>query len=210
MIPLIVGPFLWDLTTGEIALFSTLNFLIWVAFAVDFGIKLVVSPRPDRYIRAHWLDALIVAVPFFRPLRIVRLILYGSRAFRGTRRLTENDFILSYGFGAVVIATTLVTTFERNQNSELSDFPEALWWAVVTVTTVGYGDITPVTLGGRIVAGILMVIGIGLFSAITANVASRFVARDTTDEIKEEVADINLLVEEIRALRAEVRTLKAE
>lgn len=204
MIPLVVGPFLWELTTGEAVLFATLNVVIWIAFAVDLGVKLIISPNPVRYARTHWLDVLIVAVPFFRPLRILRLFLFGTRAVKGARRLSSMGFLVTYAFGAIMLGTTLVTSFERDVNANLHDFPQSLWWAVVTITTVGYGDITPITFGGRAVAGALMLVGIGLFSAITANVASKFVRTDDTGP------DTSQLLTEISRLRDEVQSLRSE
>lgn len=206
MIPLIAGPFLWDLTTAEIALFTALNAIIWIAFAIDLGVKLLLSTRRIRYLRAHWLDVLIVAIPFFRPLRIIRLFVYGSRAFQGGRRLSKPDFVVAYAFGSLIIATTFIVAFERNSDSQLADFPNALWWGVVTITTVGYGDITPVSVGGRIIAAILMVVGIGIFSFITANIASRFVIQDEQEESGTEAGK---LVIEMQSLREEVRLLRA-
>ena len=77
--------------------------------------------------------------------------------------------------------------FERNaKGSNIHNYPDALWWAIVTVTTVGYGDRFPVTGGGRTVAVILMLLGIGLIGVLTATVASVFV-KEHTDSNKEEI-----------------------
>ena len=210
MIPLIAGPFLWDLSSGEIALLSVLNMVIWIVFAIDLIVKVAITTNRVAYLRTHWVDVLIVAIPFFRPLRILRLAIYGSRAFQGSRRLSRTDFIVVYAFGALIIATTVIVAFERNvEGSRLGEFPDALWWGVVTVTTVGYGDITPVSVGGRIVAAALMLVGIGLFSFLTANVASKL-ARD--DQVTREHATSELssdVVDELESLKLEVRRLTA-
>jgi voltage-gated potassium channel len=206
MVPLLAGPYIWELTPSEQALLSGLNVIIWVSFAVDLGVKTLVAPERLRYLRQHWLDVVIVALPFVRPLRILRLVVYGSRAFQGARSLSKADFIIVYAFGSLITATTVIVAFEREANSRLSDFPEALWWGIVTITTVGYGDVTPVTTGGRIVAGILMLTGIGMFSVLTANFASKFVGQD---EKLEDSAESKILAE-LQALRKEVRELRAE
>ena len=206
MIPLVVGPFLWDLNAAEIALMSALNAIIWIAFAVDLGAKLILSTERVRYLREHWLDVVIVAIPFFRPFRIIRLFVYGSRAVQGGRRLSKPDFIIVYAFGSLIIATTFIVSFERSSDSQLADFPNALWWGVVTITTVGYGDITPATVGGKIVAAFLMVVGIGMFSFLTANIASRFV---TQDEHEANGVEVSKLAVEIRSLRDEVGLLRS-
>ena len=82
------------------------------------------------------------------------------------------DFLAVYAIGLVLIVATLVMSAERGHNSELDSFPDALWWSIATVTTVGYGDVVPVTHVGRAFAYVLMIGGIGLFGALTANFAS--------------------------------------
>src|SRR5690242_12875497 len=74
----------------------------------------------------------------------------------------------------------LVLLFEENaKDSNIHNYPDALWWAIVTVTTVGYGDRYPSTTGGRVVAGVLMLVGIGLIGVLTATVASLFIKEHT-------------------------------
>ncbi len=207
MVPLLAGPFLWDLSPAEIGLLSGLNLVIWIAFGVDLVIKVTLSTRRLQYLRNHWLDVLIVAIPFFRPLRIIQLLVYGSRAFQGSRRLSKADFVIAYAFGALIIATTVIVAFERNADSKLAEYPDALWWGVVTVTTVGYGDITPETVGGRVVAAALMMVGIGLFSFITANVASKISHDDKKQERAEDDAEFNQVMNELKELRTELSRL---
>ena len=206
MVPLVAGPYMWELTTAERELLAGLNVVIWVSFAADLVVKTIVAPDRLRYLRTHWLDVVIVVVPFLRPLRILRLIIYGGRVVQGARRMSKANFIVVYAFGSLITATTVIVAFERDTNSQLSDFPEALWWGIVTITTVGYGDITPVTVGGRIVAGMLMLLGIGLFSVLTANFASKFVGQDE----KEESSVESEILSELQALREEVRALRAQ
>lgn len=104
----------------------------------------------------------------------------------------------------VIIAVTVVTTFivaatsaalwliERNVvGSNIKNYPDALWWAMETITTVGYGDHHPVTAGGRFVAGLLMVIGLALVGVITATIVTWFfgeleVAREVREIEREE------------------------
>ena len=88
--------------------------------------------------------------------------------------------MLLAALGLVIIGALLVMLFERNASgSNIHNYRDAIWWAVVTVTTVGYGDRFPVTEGGRAVAVILMFIGIGLIGTLTATVASFFVQEHT-------------------------------
>lgn len=203
IIPLLVGPLLWDLTPETEDVLFALDIFIWAVFAVDLGARLVVAPHRIAYLRGHWLEALIVAVPFARPLRIARLFLFGSRAFRGTTRLLGLDFLLTYAIGIIVIAATVLTSVEIGHNPAIDSFPDALWLTVVTVTTVGYGDIVPVTIVGKAVAFVLMFGGIALFGALTANLASFLVRIDHSRK----AADAPLL-QEIAELRRQIVALR--
>ena len=210
MIPVLVGPILsdrnvanWDLSATEETVFFTLEVIIWAIFAVDLAVKIIVAPARFRYVRHHWLEVLVVAVPFFRPLRIVRLFIFGSRAFFQIRRLVSVDYLLVYGLGMVIISATIVTSLESGMNSSITSFPDALWWSWVTVTTVGYGDMFPVTFAGRIIATLLMLVGIGLFGGLTANLATLLLR---SEQPKEPVVDE--LVTEVRGLREEIALLR--
>ena len=205
MIPLLVGPLLWDLSPGEENVYLILDGFIWAVFAVDLAVKIAIAPTRWEYAKGHWLDVVIVLVPFFRPLRLLRIFVFGSRFFVGVRRLVNVDFLLLYGIGLVMIAATLVTTVELGaDNSTIRTFPDALWWAVVTITTVGYGDMAPVTATGRTIAFVLMLGGIAFFGGITANLASYLVKTDGTETVEGDLAS------EIRALRREVLALRQQ
>ena len=202
MIPLLAGPFLWEQSPNEERIFLILDVVIWVAFAVDLIIKLVIAPKRMAFVRRHWLEVLVVILPFARPLRIVRAILYGSRAVAGTRRLTQPDFLIVYAVGLIVIAATLLTIIETDANPNVGSFTDALWLSFATITTVGYGDISPVTPMGRIIALFLMLGGIGVFAGMAARLASIFV--NTEERNDQAISD---LLEEVRILRQDVNAL---
>ena len=102
---------------------------------------------------------------------------------------------------------TIVTTVEVGvEGSNITSFPDALWWSVVTVTTVGYGDRFPVTTVGRGIAFVMMMGGIGFFSGLTANLASFFV-RPQPDAHGD---DLRQLVEQIQQLQVEIAGLRGQ
>ena len=204
MIPLLVGPLFWELSHGEEATFTALEYFIWALFAVDLIIKVVISPHRLNYLRRHWLEVLVVVVPFFRPLRILRIFIFGSRAWVGARRLVNVDFLLVYGIGLIVIAATVVASVEGGAGASIHSFSDALWWAVVTITTVGYGDMVPITAVGRAVGFILMLGGIAFFSGMTANLAS-FLIKGKGSE-KDSMTQIT---KELEAIKQELANLRA-
>ena len=203
MVPLLAAPLFWDLSPASEAVAFALDMFIWALFAADLVIKIAVAPRRMEYVRGHWLDVLVVLVPFVRPLRILRIIVFGSRAYRGAVRLAHVDFLVVYAIGLVLIVATIVMSAERGRDSPIDSFPDALWWAVATVTTVGYGDVVPVTQIGRAFAYVLMIGGIGLFGGLTANFVSILVRREDPGR-----AAIASLVEEVGAMREELTRMR--
>jgi voltage-gated potassium channel len=204
MIPLLIGPLVWDMSPQEESTFLIIDYFIWALFAVDLGIKLFISPYRWNYLKRHWLEVLVVIVPFFRPLRILRIFIFGSRAWVGMRRLVNVDFLIVYGLGLVIIAATVVASVEGGEGASIHSFADALWWAVVTITTVGYGDMVPLTLAGRAIAFVLMIGGIAFFSGVTANLASFLIKGKDTDK-----KAIEQLVKEIEGLRKDMSELRA-
>ena len=199
MVPLLVASLLWDLgPKGERVVFI-LDAVIWGIFAVELFIKTAIASNRMKYLRQHWLDVLIVIIPFIRPLRILRIIAYIGRDWQGLSRIMNVDCVLVYSVGLILVVATLVATVERGSGSPLADFSNTLWWAIVTATTVGYGDMVPTTAIGRIAGVVLMLGGIGLLGAVTANLAS-FLVRNRNEE-----AALERLIQEVRELRDKVQ-----
>jgi voltage-gated potassium channel len=136
---------------------------------------------------------LMAPVPgFLRFLRLVRLVrilrvvnVIGAR-LRVWERIAKESNIgkIALASGTITLAgATLVWLMERRTNEGFAEFSEALWWAVVTVTTVGYGDITPHTATGRFVAGLLMIVGIGTIGLLASSLASVLVIKKEEDDM---------------------------
>lgn len=169
--------------------------LIWAAFAGEVLALLALAPSTRRMLREHWLDILIVAAPFLRPLRIARLmrvVRAGSvfgRAISGIAAVAQRKGLQIYGavtMGLIIVCALLVYALERDvEGSNITTIGEAPWWSVVTTTTVGYGDHFPVSADARAVATLLMLVGIGLVGVVTANVAAYFVEQERADEMTE-------------------------
>jgi voltage-gated potassium channel len=193
------------------------NWMIWGIFAIELLTILIVAPRKLDALRAHWLDAaiVVVTVPFYGKLlsslrlvrlaRLLRLLRAGvvlGRALQAERRLTSAN-----AFRFVAIATTFLVFIAGAvqatiDTGDFRSFWDGLWWAVVTVTTVGYGDINVTTVPGRMVAMALMLLGIGFVAVLTATIASRFVQSDTRsheEELRDSLARIERELKEIKA-----------
>jgi voltage-gated potassium channel len=157
--------------------------LLTGVFVAEFGTRILASRDRAGYLRGHWID-LIALVPAARTVRILRLVrlLRLVRAFAGVYRalghvgsLAEHrglqTIVLSW-LGVMVICCAAIYFAERDVNAAIRTPFDALWWGISTMTTVGYGDVVPQTAEGRIAASALMLLGIGLFSAVTAIVTS--------------------------------------
>ena len=173
-----------------------LDVTITAIFLAEFTTRLAASYDRRAYLRGHWIDAFCL-IPAFRGFRLLRLLrlLRLVRFFAGVyramghfERVSRNRGVLlliMVWLGVVVITSLAFFAAEVNVNPNVSSPLDAIWWGVVTLTTVGYGDILPLTPEGRIAAIVLMVLGIGLFSAITATVTSALL----TDRGEESAAD---------------------
>ena len=175
MIPIFAGLYLWDISAAEELIYTTLEIAIWALFAVVFLSKLALAPGKRAYLRENWLEALIVLIPIIRPLRIVRAIFWIVRDVARVNRLVTFESLLGYGIGMVLLAATVVTTAEQNADgANIQSFADALYWSLVTVSTVGYGDHYPVTIVGKFTAIFLMFFGIGIFGGIIAKIVAAF------------------------------------
>jgi voltage-gated potassium channel len=88
---------------------------------------------------------------------------------------------------------------------EFASLWDGIWWAVVTVTTVGYGDLYPKTVQGRLIGMVLMFVGIGFLSLLTAAVASRFVKQERSEERDEIIDALHRLEADVRSIKAKLR-----
>lgn len=198
-------PILWpDGPSWISSTMELLNLAIWATFLGDFMIRARLSGRFWSYIARHPFDVLLLALPMLRALRVLRVLLAVRFLVSRGRRFAIGRTLAAVAASAVFlcfIAALAVLDAERNAaGATITDFSRALWWVAETVTTVGYGDLSPVTAQGRYIAVAVMVVGIGLVGVVTASIAAWFVSltKDQDDEV--------LL--ELRALRQELAELR--
>ncbi len=211
MVPLLVLPLVTHLSAEIEHWFLIADYVIWGLFTLDFGVKLLVAPRRLAYIRAHPLDAAMVVVPFLRPLRLLRLLAFlrlavvlgvNTRLIRSFFLRRGTGFVLACLLVAVVGGGTLVFIAEHNNaNSQITSLGDSYWWALVTMTTVGYGDYAPVTALGRGVAGFLMIFGIAALSITTASVATLMTRQPQTPARSSSLRELRIRQRQLKARR---------
>lgn len=178
--------------------------IICVIFLIDFALRFKRAPNKLAFMKWGWID-LISSIPMlpqfrvgrlFRIVRLFRLL----RAFRSTKILIEYIFhnrvkgtfssALMIAILMLIFSSIAILQVETAQNSNIQSAEDALWWAFVTITTVGYGDKFPVTTEGRLIAAALMSVGVGLFGTFTAFVASWFIEGKGKEEVTKERAEV--------------------
>lgn len=172
--------------------------IIWVAFIAEYVIKISLAPSRSNFFKHHLVYLLVVVLPIFRPLelanaialaRIGTILVYSLTRAHKIFSHKGVHFVLLSSVGILLVGSALEVQLEKGAaGSNIHTYGSALWWAIVTVTTVGYGDKYPVTVGGRVVAVVLMIVGISLIGVVTATVASYFV-EESADRNKHEIHD---------------------
>lgn len=187
---------------------NTIN-IIWVAFIIDYVVSISLARNKKAWFKNNLITLLSIALPIFRPLRLLRLVAVlnvlnrtSGMAVRG--RITM--YVCSSAVLLIYIGSLAILDVERTApGAKITDFGRALWWTFVTVTTVGYGDLSPVTWQGKCIAVGLMVTGIALIGIVTATLASWIV--DSVDSETDKRAQENS--SEIQQLRSSVAELNA-
>ena len=198
-----------------------LNWAISGVFAVELGVRMVLhGPGRSRYAVTKWYDFAIVAltvIPVLTPLRalrsvrvlkvlkILRLVAFAERGWHTAKRIwagTSGRYVLAAAIGLIAASSVGVWVFEDGGDGGIDSAGETVWWAIVTMTTVGYGDISPQTSGGKAVAIVLMLAGITVFGVITANLAAWFTAskeQPETEALARQVSELAAAVDRLAA-----------
>ena len=178
--------FTTEVTPNMQSILDLIQWISWLAFAFDLLFSIWKAEDKKAYVRSHPLELLAVFLPFLRPLRLLRLLSFGSmvlskvsvgRSVGISFKVAITSFFLAY------VAAIQITIIERPlESSNIKTFGDGFWWAITTVTTVGYGDRFPVSTEGRFIAFCLMILGISLLGVLTATVAAWFVRMSQEDE----------------------------
>jgi voltage-gated potassium channel len=176
-----------------------LNKAVWVIFVLDFLIRFIFSKNKIKFIKENPFD-LVAIIPFdnlfqlarlARLIRLVRIILLSRRhakPFFAILKTNGLDKVLGVIFVVMLASSFLIMVFEPS----IKTYQDALWWSMVTATSVGYGDIAPETGMGRVIATILMLFGIGLIGMVTSSISTYFISENkkgnpTIEHLKNEL-----------------------
>ncbi|MBW4094277.1 MAG: two pore domain potassium channel family protein [Acidobacteria bacterium] len=165
-----------NLRGSESVVADVIIWATWAIFVIDYAVNLVLVQNRRRWAIRNFHEVLILALPVLRPLRLLRLVVM-LRIFHRTAGNALRGRILVFVLGSAALLTycgalAVLDAEENASGSNITNFGDAVWWALTTITTVGYGDHFPVTLVGRFVAAGLMISGIAVLGVVTASVAS--------------------------------------
>ena len=189
------------LPDGDRSFIFIVNLVVFFAFAIDYFVKLVLTESKPTYIRTQWLSlfivisqllALLPALGVFGVLRGVRAIrvlgviarIFGIGAATkssGKEFFKKRAASVAFGVAGLTLITSAVAftiAEDVGDGRRINSFFDALWWSAATITTVGYGDIYPVTTAGRIIAVFTMVVGISTLAVVTARIAKFLISTD--------------------------------
>jgi voltage-gated potassium channel len=222
-----LGLVVLDLIHGLSPLLEGISTAIWIIFGLEFLLKFTLAPRKLAFLKSHWLTLLSLLLPAFRVFSVLRALrfLRLARVARGMRLVrvvgslnrgmnTLRATLGRRGFGYVLALTAIIIfvgaagmfAFENDQPGGLADYPSALWWTAMLMTTLG-SEYWPRTLEGRVLCFMLALYSFASFGYVTATLATYFVDRDAASQ-QTDIAgtpEINALREEIAALRRELQ-----
>jgi voltage-gated potassium channel len=213
-----LGAYAWpildpDLPPGLQTTCSAIGWTVWVFFAVDYVARVAAADDRVSWIVRHPLEIVVLVLPMLRPLRVLRLVTLLrvlNRTAAGNLRGRVAIYV-SVGSSLIAfLAALAVLDAERGADgATITTLGDALWWACTTMSTVGYGDLYPVTTSGRFIAVGLMFGGIALLGTVTATFASWLVeaVREEADETEDQ---LDVVLAELAAVRHDLERVLAE
>jgi voltage-gated potassium channel len=210
-----LGAYAWpildrELPAGALLACAAITWVAWAAFGIDYVARVVLAADRRRYILRHLHDLAVIPLPLLRPLRLLRLVtVIGALNRRAGSSLRGRVVVYVAGSTTLltVVAALAMLDAERDAaNANITTIGDAMWWAITTITTVGYGDRYPTTTPGRAIAVGLMIAGIALLGVVTATLASWLVEQVSAENAAERTAtaaQVDALMAEVRALRGQ-------
>ena len=190
-----------------------IDWLIWLFFLMELAVMCLLVDSPVRYLRGNWMNSVIVitgvpllwqGVPLSGALRGLRLLLFIGllpRLSRTTQTVLSRNKL---GYTVLVVALFVVIAglLISVVDPAIETPADGIWWALVTITTVGYGDVVPVSPAGRLFAGGLVIMGVILIAILTANVAAFLIDSGIDEEQKPLLDKITKLDERMQRIES--------
>ena len=177
--------FVEEISTSVQSILDTVQWVSWIAFAADLLVGILAAESKVHFLKRHPLEILAVLLPFLRPLRLLRFISFGTLVFEKVnlgKSIAISFKVIVTALFLTYLAGIEITLAERGEpGATIQTVGDGFWWAITTLTTVGYGDIYPTTTEGRFIAVGLMVSGICVLGVISATVAAWFVKMTQDD-----------------------------
>ena len=219
-----LGLLFWDMSIEQIdqnwaqhpkthLMISYADFTITLFFLIEIICKVLLAPNKVLFLRKNFIDVIAV-LPLFRVfrlartarlLRIIRLLktIRLGKVFRSELVKEKSSFlfrnettaILTYLGLSVIFGTVGIMYFEKGSNENFAHVGDGIWWCIVTITTVGYGDMFPITLGGKIVAVTIMFVGLSFYAVLTGTISTFLIER--AQQMGDRLMDIDILDEHI-------------
>lgn len=198
MIPMMILEYAIAIPVVYKDIFHGYFLFLWALFLLEFVIKLSLSSSKKIYLKTNWVDVVIIFFPFLRILRIIEISEIGFLIlierfsnFLSSFHLQSFFKTLILTIVIVAVSSELILFLEKPYaQSHIKNFGDAIWWSTVGISTIGVGNVVPVSSGGKVLTIFLMVSGIVLFSMLTANITALFTERDVRKDMSNELKTI--------------------
>ncbi len=222
-VPILVLPLLENLTVQQTSWLEIADNVLWACFAAEYFTRLRLARDRVHFVATNLIDLAVVALPLLRPLRVVtnlrllqasRIVIAGFRGGKLGDKMVNGHSVTATAFVLMSLTTTaaaLVYHAERfAPDSKIHTVGDAFWWAVVTVSTVGYGDYYPITTEGRVIAAVLMFVGVSTSALIAAAFASMFIKDQNEEEFDPKLEALATRLDQIDVLLIRLEGMVAE
>lgn len=195
LVAALVAPFVQDLSDAALAQVDEFAWILWGILAADYGFRLMIARFKVTFVRRNLLDLAVVVLPLLTPLlpaaqlfqamravRVVVLVFDISKELRSVLRSKNVPHLIGVVALIIFVGGAIEYGFEHNaKTATIHSLGDGVWWAITTFTTVGYGDMYPVTAPGRGMAILIMIVGLTFGGVLAASLVSLFLRNDADD-----------------------------
>lgn len=186
-----------------IFLYQILYTPLWIIFAIEYCSKIIFSKNKIGYILKDPFGILIIVFPFLRPFGLLPISRFGilflfdqlREQFPWVRKYRVLEFIMITVI-IILFSADLLLILENEPGANIKTFSDAIWFSISTISTVGYGDLYPKTVAGRMLATVLLIFGVAFFGTITARIASFYIDAEVKHDLRTQVEKMKRLTEE--------------